>query len=197
MEFTALARRRASFLACALAAGFVSPAFGAPESFNIDSPHTSSVYEVMHLGLTTVPGRFDKTTGKIVIDREAKTGSIEAEIDATTINTGFAARDKLLRSEDYFNTDKFPTITFKSTKVLFKGDNIAAAEGELTLLGVTKPVTLTADSFNCITNPANKRYTCGGIFRTAIKRADFGMTRASRTIGEEVKISIHIEAIRS
>ena len=179
-------------IGCALAAS----AYAAPETFNIDSPHTSSNFEVTHLGINTIPGRFDKTTGKIVLDREAKTGSIEAEIDVNTISTGFAARDKLLKSEDYFNAEKFPTITFRATKLRFKGEDLAGADGEMTMMGVTKPVSLELESFKCITNPANKRYICGAVAKTTIKRADFGMTRASRSIGEEVKISINLEAIR-
>lgn len=177
---------------CALAAS----AQAAPETFNIDSSHTSANFEITHLGINTIPGRFDKTTGKIVMDREAKTGSIEADIDVNTINTGYGRRDTLLKSEDYFNAEKFPTITFRATKLRFKGDTLAAADGELTMTGVTKPVTLELESFKCITNPANKREICGAVAKTTIKRADFGMTRASRSLGEEVKISINLEAIK-
>ena len=179
-------------IGCALAAS----ALAAPETFNIDSPHTSSNFEVTHLGINTIPGRFDMTKGKIVLDREAKAGSIEAEIDVNTINTGYARRDTLLKSEDYFNAEKFPTITFRATRLRFKGDNLAGADGELTMMGVTKPVTLELESFRCIISPANKREICGAIAKTTIKRADFGMTRASRSIGEEVKISINLEAIK-
>src|SRR5687768_4333178 len=136
-------------MGCVLAAS----AYAAPETFNIDSPHTSSNYEVTHLGLIPIPGRFDRTSGKIVIDRDAKTGSIEAEIDVNTLNTGFAARDKLLKSEDYFNAEKFPTITFRSVKLRFKGDDLAGADGELTMLGVTRAVSLELESFRCMTNP--------------------------------------------
>ena len=183
----------AAAMACTLAAS----AYAAPEIFNIDSPHTITTFEIAHLGINTMPGRFDRTTGKIVLDREAKTGSIEAEIDVNTISTGFAARDKLLKSEDYFNAEKFPTITFRATKLRFKGEDLAGADGEMTMLGVTRPVSLELESFKCITNPANKRHICGAIAKTSIKRADFGMTRASRILGEEVKISIHVEAIKT
>ena len=179
-------------IGCALSASV----YAAPETFNIDSPHTSANFEITHLGINTIPGRFDKTTGKIVLDREAKTGSIEAEIDVNTISTGFAARDKLLKSDDYFNAEKFPTITFRATKLRFKGEDLAGADGEMTMLGVTRPVILELESFKCITHPVNKRYICGAIAKTTIKRADFGMTRASRSLGEEVKISINLEAIK-
>lgn len=180
-------------IGCALAMSVQA----APETFAIDSPHTSANFEISHLGINTIPGRFDKTTGKIVLDREAKTGSIEADIDVNTINTGYGRRDTLLKSEDYFNAEKFPTIGFRATKLRFKGENLVAADGELTMTGVTKPVTLDLESFKCITNPANKREICGAIAKTTIKRADFGMTRASRSLGEEVKISINLEAIKN
>ncbi len=177
---------------CALAACV----YAAPENFNIDSPHTSANFEITHLGINTIPGRFDRTTGTIVLDREAKTGSIEAEIDVNTISTGFPARDKLLKSDEYFNAAKFPAITFRATRLRFRGEDLAGADGEMTMLGVTKPVTLELESFKCITHPVNKRYVCGAVAKTTIKRADFGMTRASRSLGEEVKISINLEAMQ-
>ena len=188
-------KRQFAFAAfgCALSA----LAYAAPEHFNIDSPHSAASFEIEHLGITTISGRFDKVSGKITLDRAAKTGSIEAEMDAATINTGFAARDKLLRSEDYFHTEKFPTLTYRATKLNFKDDALVSADGELTMLGVTKPVSLQLTTFKCIVHPVNKRDICGAVARTTIKRADFGMTRASRSLGEEVRITINLEAIKS
>ena len=173
------------------------PASAAPENYAIDTPHSSSNFEVEWLGVNTIPGRFNKTTGKITLDRAAKTGSIEAEIDTTTIDTGFMRRDELLRTEDYFDTTKFPTITFRSSNLRFNGDVLSGADGELTMLGVARPVRLELTSFKCTTHPVNKRELCGAIAKGSIKRTDFGMTRISRTIGEVIQFSLNIVAYKN
>ena len=172
-------------------------ATAAPETYVIDMPHSFSNFEVGHLGINWIHGRFDKTSGKITLDRAAKQGSIQAEIDVSSVSTGFARRDDLLRSEDYFNAAKFPTMTFRSDKLRFKDDALVGADGELTLLGMTRPVSLELTSFKCITHPVNKREICGAVARTTIKRTEFGMTRASSSLSDEIHISINIEAIKS
>ncbi|HVR92876.1 MAG TPA: YceI family protein, partial [Casimicrobiaceae bacterium] len=107
-----------------------------------------------HLGLSMVSGRFDKTTGKVTLDRDAKTGSVDIAVPTATVTTGDAdkgsrprSRDEHLRTADFFNVAKFPQMTFKSNKVHFAGDNPSSVEGDLTLLGVTKPLTLTIVRF--------------------------------------------------
>jgi polyisoprenoid-binding protein YceI len=172
-------------------------AAAAPETFVIDMPHSFSNFEVGHLGINWIHGRFNKTSGKITLDRVAKQGTIEAEIDVSSVDTGFTRRDELLRSEDYFNASKFPTITFRSNTLRFKDDALVGADGELTMLGVTRPVGLELVSFKCITHPGNKREICGAVARTTVKRSEFGMTRASSSLSDEIRISINIEALKS
>ena len=174
-----------------------APIAWSADTYVIDMPHSFSNFDIGHLGLTRIHGRFNRTSGKITLDRAAKQGTIEAEIDAASIDTGYARRDELLRTEDYFDVAKFPTITFRSKNLRFKGDTLAAADGELTLLGVTRPVTLEVETFNCITHPVNKRQICGTVARTTIKRSDFGMTRASRSLSDDVRISLNIEALQN
>jgi polyisoprenoid-binding protein YceI len=186
-----------TFIAVALSAIFVGAASAAPETFTIDTPHSFSHFEVTHLGINTIQGRFDKTSGEITLDRAAKQGSIQAEIDVNSVSTGYARRDDLLKTDDYFNAAKFPTMTFRSKTVRFKDDTLVGADGELTLLGVTRPVSLEIMSFKCITHPVNKRELCGAVARTTIKRSDFGMTRASRSLSDEIRISINLEALKS
>ena len=181
-----------AILGCLLCASVI-----AADTYIIDTPHSFSHFEVQHLGLTWILGRFDKTTGKITLDRAAKKGSIEAEIDVSTVSTGDPRRDTLLRSEDYFNVAKFPTMTYRASRFRFKDDVPVGVDGELTLLGVTKPVSLEFVSFNCIVHPANKRDICGTVARTTIKRSEFGMTRTSRSLSDEIRISINLEAIKS
>lgn len=173
------------------------PASAAPETFVIDTAHSFTNFEAGHLGITSIRGRFNKTTGKITLDRSGKEGGIEAEIDAASVDTGHARRDELLRTENYFNVEQHPKLTFRSTRLRFHGEALASAEGELTMLGVTRPVILEITSFKCITHPANKREICGAVASGMIQRSEFGMTRVSRSISEEIRIWINIEAIRN
>lgn len=173
------------------------PVHAAPDIYVVDSAHSFTNFEVGHLGITAIRGRFNKTTGKIMLDRAAGSGSIEAEIDAASVNTGHDRRDELLRTESYFNTAKFPIITYRSNKLHFKGDTLIGADGELTMLGVTRPVKLDITSFKCITHPVNKREICGAIAQGVLQRADFGMTQVSRSISEDVRIFIGIEGLKN
>jgi polyisoprenoid-binding protein YceI len=173
------------------------PVAAAPETFVIDMPHSFSNFEVGHLGITWIRGRFNKTSGKITLDRAEKKGGIEAEIDVASVDTGYARRDQLLQNENYFNVAQYPTMTFRSSNLRFNGDALAGAEGELTMLGVTRPVTLEIPSFKCITHPVNKREICGAVAIGTIQRSEFGMTKASKSISEEVRIYLNIEAIKS
>jgi polyisoprenoid-binding protein YceI len=174
-----------------------APASAAPETYAIDTSHSYSNFEVGHLGITMIRGRFNKTTGSITLDRAARSGSIVAEIDASTIDTGHVRRDELLRTESYFNTAKFPAITYRSSKLNFKDDILTGVEGELTMLGVTRPVNLEIPSFKCITHPVNKREICGAVAHGTLKRSDFGMTQVSRSISDEIRIFINVEGIKN
>lgn len=169
----------------------------ATDSYTVDPAHTYPHFSVNHLGFSTMQGRFDKTSGKITLDRAAKNGSVEIAIDSASVSTGLAKRDEHLRSPDFFNAAEFPTISYKSSSVRFKGDKPASVEGNLTLQGVTKPVTLTIDAFNCGTNPMNKKDECGAAASAQIKRSDFGMKFALPNVGDDIKLVFEIEAIKN
>lgn len=171
------------------------PAFAA-ESYTVDPKHTFPSFEVNHMGLSTQRGRFNSTSGKITLDRENKNGSVEIEIKTDSISTGLPELEKHLKGEDFFNTAKYPSMTFKSTKMEFEGDKPKSVQGEITLLGVTKPATFAISSFNCRIHPMNKKYVCGGDASTTIKRSDFGMTYAIPGVSDEVKLLIQIEAFK-
>jgi len=168
------------------------------ENYVVDPYHTVPYFDVDHPGFATMRGRFDRATGKFSIDRAAKTGSVELEIPTATVNSGDTdkgqrprTRDEHLKNADFFNVQEFPTMTFKSTKVVFKGDEPAAVEGNLTMLGVTKPVTLHLDRWKCGPDirTQGKRYQCGGNATGSFKRSDFGMKFGLPTaIGDEVKL---------
>ena len=166
------------------------------DSYTVDPAHTFPHFSISHLGFSTMQGRFDGTSGKIMLDRAAKTGSLDITIDAASVSTGFIKRDNHLKSPDFFNAAEFPAITYKSTRVKFKGDTPTAVEGSLTLLGVTKPVTLTIDAFQCGANPMNKKEECGAAASTQFKRSDFGMKFGLPGIGDDVKLVFEVEAYK-
>ena len=174
--------------------GLTLPAV-AQELYVGDAPHTWALFETGHLGISWVHGRF-KASAKVTLDRAAKKGVIDAVIDATSVDTGHEARDKHVRSPDYLDVEKFPTIIFKSDNLKFDGDNLVGADGELTMLGVTKPVSLKVAMFRCVQHPVNKKDLCGAEAATAIKRSEWGIKRGAVGIGDDVKISIQIEAYK-
>ena len=185
------------FSFAALAALFIATPAAAADLYASDPPHTSAFFETGHLGISWVRGRFTDVDAKVSLDRAAKQGTIDAVIKTATVDTGHEARDKHVRSEDYLDVEQFPTMTFKSNKLKFDGDRIVGADGELTLMGVTRPVSLEIPYFRCVQHPANKREICGADVRTVIKRSDFGAKRGINTsMADEVKISIQIEAYK-
>ena len=178
-----------------LTAAFALPA-SAADSYTVDPAHTYPNFEINHLGFSTMHGRFGATTGKITLDTAAKSGSIDITIDATSIDTGYAKRDTHLKSEEFFNVGKFPTLAYKSTRLKFNGDKLSGADGELTLLGVTKPVSLTINAFNCGPHPMNKKPMCGANATATIKRSEFGLSTYVPAVGDEVIITIEVEATK-
>jgi polyisoprenoid-binding protein YceI len=168
----------------------------AADNYTIDPAHTYPNFTINHLGFSTMHGRFDKTSGKVSLDRAAKTGSVEVAIETASISTGFAKRDEHLRGPDFFNAAEFPAISYKSTAVRFKGDTPVSVDGNLTISGVSKPVTLNIDAFNCGTNPMSKKDTCGAAASAQIKRSDFGVKYGLPNVGDDVKLEFEIEAIK-
>jgi polyisoprenoid-binding protein YceI len=175
---------------------FSAAAFAAPETFNVEPTHTYPRFEYSHFGYSNQQQRFDKTSGKIVIDRAAKTGSVDVSIDTTSVNTGYALFNQHIQAEDYFDTAKYPAITFKSTKVRFDGDKPVAVEGNLTIKGVTKPVTLTVTSFHSMPHPMLKKDAIGANAMTKVKRSEFNMGKNVPYVSDEVTLTIAVEAIK-
>ena len=177
----------------AIAASF--PAFAA-DSYTIDPRHTRPLFEINHLGFSTQHGRFDKAAGKVVLDVAAKQGSIDLSIETASIDMGADDWNKHMKSEDFFNAEKFPAMTFKSDRLLFDGDKVVGAEGSFTLLGVTKPLKVAVANFRCAPHPMNKKPTCGADVSVTIKRSEFGMTKYVPAVADEVKISVPVEATK-
>ena len=180
----------------ALAVSVALPAFAAPETYVVEGTHTFPSFSYTHLGFSTQQSRFDKTTGKITIDRAAKTGSLDVSIDTKSVNTGVEVFNGHLKGEDYFNVEKFPVITFKSSNFKFDGDKPATINGDLTIKGVTKPVTLAVTSFNCAPHPFTKKEVCGANASTRIKRSEFNAGKNAPAVSDEVTLHIAVEAIK-
>ncbi|NML59825.1 polyisoprenoid-binding protein [Massilia sp. RP-1-19] len=179
-----------------LTAGLSLTAVAAPETYVIDGSHTYPRFEYSHFGYSNQVSRFDKTSGTIVIDRAAKIGSVNVTIDTTSVNTGFPVFNDHLQGEDFFDTKKFPTITFKSSKLNFAGDKPSSVDGDLTIKGVTKPVRLDITSFHCMPHPMLKKDACGANAITKIKRTDFNNGKYAPYVGDEVTLTIAVEAIK-
>lgn len=182
-----------------LAAAAVLSAAGAAQAadYAIDPAHTYATFEIGHFGTSTNRARFDKKEGKVTFDKAAKTGTVEITIDMNSVNSGFAAFDKHLKSGEIFNAEKFPTATFKADKLVFAGDKVAEVPGQLTLLGKTVPVTLKANNFNCYDNPMVKREVCGGDFETTFDRTAFGVNYGvDWGFPKNVRVVVQVEAIK-
>ncbi|MET3108504.1 polyisoprenoid-binding protein YceI [Oxalobacteraceae bacterium GrIS 2.11] len=181
--------------AAALIAAMSSSAFAAPETFVIDGTHTMPRFSYSHFGYSKQLSRFDKASGTIVLDKAAKTGSVDVTIDMTSVDTGSTLFNGHIQGEDFFDTAKYPTATFKSTKVNFDGDKPSTVEGNLTIKGVTKPVTLTLSSFQQMQHPMLKKDAIGANASTVVKRTDFNAGKYAPYVGDDVTIDIAVEAI--
>ncbi len=173
-----------------------STAFAAPETYVVDGSHTYPRFSYSHLGFSTQLSRFNTTTGKVVFDKAAKTGSVDIEIDAKSVDTGSTLFNQHIQGEDFLDTAKYPKAIFKSTNVVFEGDKPAKIEGNLTIKGVTKPVTLTVTSFQAMPHPMQKKDAIGANAYTTIKRSEFNAGKYAPNVGDEVRIDIAIEAIK-
>ena len=182
--------------AVALLAAAVAPALSAaPVSWSIDSNHSAAQFAVRHLMVSTVRGEFSGVKGTIVIDeQDPSRSSIEATIDATTINTRVAARDNDLKGASFFDVAKYPTITFKSSKIRGTGATTFVVEGDLTMHGMTRPVTLQVEATAAVKDPkGNERR--GAEATTKVSRKDFGVTGSGGIVGDDVQITLDIEAV--
>ncbi len=183
-------------IALTVGAGFALGAAATPENYIIDNNHTFARFEYSHFGLSRQVSHFDKTSGTITLDRAARTGAVEVSIDATSVNTGNGELNKHIQDADFFDTKKYPAITFKSTKMHFKGDVPASVDGNLTVKGVTKPVTLDIATLKCMPHPMLKKEACGANATTTIRRSDFNAGKYAPGVSDDVTLSIAVEAVK-
>ncbi len=183
-------------LIVAMIAATAATAFAA-DTYTIDPGHTYPSFEADHMGISILRGKFTKTTGTIVLDRAAKTGSVDITIDANTLDFGHEKLNAHAKNADMFDVTKYPTVTFKSKSITFKGDQPVAVDGEMTLHGVTKPLTLTINKFKCIDHPMLKKEVCGADASAEFKRSDFGINYGLPRFSPEVKLAISVEALKN
>lgn len=183
------------FLLVSVAALATASAGAAPVTYILDPHHTYPSFEADHNGgVSTWRGKFTDTSGKVVYDKEAKAGSIEITVNMNSVDFGMAKMDEHAKSPDIFDTAKYPTATYAGKFTKFDGATPTQAEGTLTLHGVTKPVTLTINSFLCKPNKMTKKEVCGADASAAFKRSDFGVN-FGETYGfkMDVKLQIQVE----
>lgn len=180
-----------------LCAMLCAAAEAAPETYVFDTQHTYPNFEVGHMGFSFRRGWFEKTSGRVTIDREKGTGQVTVEIDAASINTGLTLRDEIVRSDKFGFLDvaKHPKIVFKSSQFDFTGPQLNRVSGELTIKGVTRPVDLDLSFLRCGEHPVRKVAMCGGEARTLINKSDFGEF-GGKLLGEQIRLAVEFEAYR-
>jgi polyisoprenoid-binding protein YceI len=187
------------FLLASIAGCVSAGALAAPVAYNIDPTHTYPSFEADHMGgLSVWRGKFTSTSGKIVIDQAAKTGSVDITVDVASIDYGIAKLNEHARSAEIFDAAKFPTATYKGTLAKFVGNAPTEVQGSFTLHGVTKPLTLSIVQFKCMLNPITKKDTCGADARATLNRSDYGVSYgAAYGFKQEVSLQIQVEAVRA
>lgn len=183
-----------------IAAAVVAPSFAFASTFEVDSAHSTAGFSVKHLMVSNVHGGFGKVTGTLNLDdKDITKSTVEATIDASTINTNEPKRDEHLKSADFFDVAKFPTITFKSTSVKQAGEGKLEVAGNLTMHGVTKPVTLAVEGPAKEAKDPWGNIKTGATATTKLNRKDFGLgwNKALETggvvVSEEVAVTIELE----
>jgi polyisoprenoid-binding protein YceI len=174
-------------------------AFAVPVTYQVDPAHTYPSFEADHFGgLSVWRGKFDKTSGTIVVDKEHGTGTVDLTVDTSSINFGNPKLNEHAKSAEMFDVAKYPTATYTGKISAFKDGMPTQVEGTFTLHGVTKPLTLTINSFKCVTVPMDKKEHCGADASASLNRADYGIAYGDKYgFKMDVKLKIQVEAIRA
>jgi polyisoprenoid-binding protein YceI len=186
-------------LPVAMLAFMTGSAIAVPVTYDVDPNHTYPSFEADHFGgLSVWRGKFDKSAGKIVLDKDKASGTVDITIEAASIDFGHAKLNEHAKSAEMFDVEKFPTATYKGTLAKFKDGAPTEVDGQFTLHGVTKPVKLTINQFKCVVNPMLKKEVCGADASATINRSDFGVSFGDKYgFKQEVKLQIQVEGIRA
>jgi polyisoprenoid-binding protein YceI len=185
-----------TLLLLALAA---TSASAASSTYNLDPDHTHPSFEVDHFGgLSTWRGTFKKSSGTVTIDSEAKTGTVDVLIDTATVDFAHDKLNEHVSSPEMLDVAKYPTAEYKGKLVEFANGAPKAVTGLLTLHGITKPVTLTINSFKCIEHPMLKKQVCGADASGSFNRADFGVNYGQQYgFKQDVLLRIQVEGVKA
>lgn len=179
-------------LIAVLSAAVASVAYAKPATYNLDPSHTYPSFEADHMGgLSKWRGKIDKSSGKVVLDKEAKTGTVDVTMQMDSIDFGFGPMNQHAKGADMFDTKLYPEAYYKG-KLVFEGDKPVAVDGNLTLHGVTKPVKLTIKTWKCMEHPMVKREACGADAYATLNRADFGVD-AGKDYGFDMTVNLAIQ----
>ncbi|RYZ68167.1 MAG: polyisoprenoid-binding protein [Proteobacteria bacterium] len=188
-----------ALIATFVTASLASSALAAPVTYTIDPEHTFPAFETDHMGgLSVWRGKVLSSAGKVTLDREGRTGSVEVTMQTSSVDTGHAKLNEELRTPAFLDAAKFPTATYKGKLAKFNGDAPTEVQGDLTLHGVTRPVTLKILTFKCMMNPMSKKEVCGADAEATFMRDEFGI-KAGQDFGfrMDTKLRITIEAVRA
>jgi len=185
------------YLAISLVLSTIAASTLAADSYTIDSGYSRAHFDITRVGFSSQRGSFNKTSGKVTLDLANKSGSVDFTINTGSIDMGSAAWTAHLSDPELFNVKKYPTMSFKSSKLIFEGDKVVAAEGQLTMIGVTKPLKIAVNNFQCGKNPVDSRQMCSGDITAVLKRSEFGLTRYIPVVSDEVSISVPVDAYKN
>ena len=181
--------------ALAIIAALASAPAAAADTYTIDKDHTFPSFEFSHLGLSVWRGKFTRTSGTVTMDRAARTGSVQILVNTQSVDFGHKAMNEFAIGEDWLNTQWHPTMSYQGT-LRFEGDAPASVDGRLTLLGVSRPLTLKINSFKCIPHPMFKKEVCGADAEGELNRADYGMTQYAEGELGRIRLRIQVEALK-
>lgn len=167
------------------------------QTYTIEPGHTYPSFEIGHMGISLWRGKFTRTSGSITLDRAAKSGAVDVIVEPASIDMGLVTMDEHARGKDFFNVAHYSKITYKGRITEWNGDIPLAVDGEMTLLGITRPFKLDIRTFKCITHPMLKREVCGADAYGSFKRSDFGMKYGLPMNGDEAKVAIQVEALKA
>ena len=170
-------------------------AFAAPVTYVLDPAHTYPSFAADHMGgLSVWRGKFTATSGKVVYDKAAKAGTIDVTVQMSSVDFGMPKLNEHAKSAEIFDTAKFPTATFSGKFTKFNGDAPTEAQGTFSMHGVSKPLTLTINSFLCKPNPMSKKEVCGADASATFNRSDYGVNFGDKYgFKQEVKLQIQVE----
>ncbi len=165
------------------------------KSYKIDSGHTYPSFEVEHFGLSLQRGRFNQTSGDIQWDKTTGKGSVNVTLQSASIDTGNPDLEKHLKSADFFDVAKYPTLSFDGKNVVMKNDKPVEVQGVLTIKGIKKPVTLKIERWAELKHPITGKPALGVDAVTSIKRSDFGISYSLPGVRDTVLIKLNVEAL--